>query len=409
MFVEDTLEQAMRHENNVIPDILNDLAPTPETLRLSRDRGGLICDPRPGHTERNASFSVGIKSGISVWHRFGGDNASGNVFSLLIALGFSKRQAAEYLIQRAGLSNTVSFTRGPRVEIHEPTATERAESATSKFNPLTTRGLERVNALTRPVRATEHAALEISKRGLAIAQVAFRVLKNDYVTHGRTIALAGGLVFFVTNGKGEVWAVKVRNPGTEEQLKARGIARFGYLVAGHGSPPWCSLDDGSSDTVAIVEGEMNAMALSLILGSRFAVQGVAGAGAVPYLGSLENRHVLLYADDDQAGADALNRWGLLALENGARSVKVLESLPYPNDYCDVHATLGEWLPVAIENAKTFAPTLAPPKKDPLKNAVQYTNRLHHTKHPLSGGAMVQAYNPLAKFQRKLDRLTRGLR
>jgi hypothetical protein len=406
---DGTLEQAMQHEDNNIPDILNDIAQTPETLRLSRDRGGLICDPRPGHTERNASFSIGVKNGASVWHRFGGDNASGNAFSLLIALGFSKRQAAEYLIQRAGLSNISPFPRAPRAEIKQSTATEKAEPATGKFKPLSPQERERANRLARPVRDGEHAALEIVKRGIGNAQAVFRTLKNDYAAHGRTLALAGALAFSVTNPSGQVWAVKVRNPGTEYELKARGVARYVYLIAGHGSPPWCSLDDREADTVVLVEGEFNAMVLSSVLGSRFAVQGVAGAGAVPYLGSLKDRHALLYADDDQPGLDAVNRWGMLALENGAKSVRVLEPLAYPNDFCDVHATLGEWFNQAFDQAKPFDQPFnqakTPLEKTPSSTAFPFV----HPSNPLGDGYLVKPFDPLAKYQRKMALLTRGAR
>ena len=99
----DTLESAIQQIN--LPDLLYELCPTLETVRLSRERGGLIRDPRPGREERHPSFSVNRKNGFWLYHRFG-TNDGGNAFTLLVDLGWSRREATRELLRRAGLSES---------------------------------------------------------------------------------------------------------------------------------------------------------------------------------------------------------------------------------------------------------------------------------------------------------------
>lgn len=65
---DDTLDRAIDAAN--LPDILNTLCPTYDTQHLPTG-GGVICDPRPGRSEKHPSFSVKKQKGRWLWHRFG--------------------------------------------------------------------------------------------------------------------------------------------------------------------------------------------------------------------------------------------------------------------------------------------------------------------------------------------------
>jgi len=128
-----------------------------------------------------------------------------------------------------------------------------------------------------------------------------------------------------------VWAVKVRNPGTKEDLKAAGANRYAYLTKGGHSPAWCAPDFMEDPTrpMLAVEGELNAVAVSVMLeaagqGSAYRVQGVASAEAWPHVAGLEaGRVAYLYADPDPDGDAAREAWGRLCAHLGAevRQVK----------------------------------------------------------------------------------------
>ena len=112
--------------------------------------------------------------------------------------------------------------------------------------------------------------------------------------------------------------------------------RYEYITPGRGTPAWCSPDIRQAITVLIVEGELNGMVCWLALRSleqRIGVMGTAGAHGSLHLDAFKDKIVYIYADDDEAGEDARQRWAKQALGAGAKEVFVLE--PWPQDACDI--------------------------------------------------------------------------
>ena len=92
----------------------------------------------------------------------------------------------------------------------------------------------------------------------------------------------------------------------------------------------------------ITEGELNGAAASRALlasGLALDVQGLAGAGGVPYLEGMAGRVIYLYADPDAAGAACLERVGRIAQAAGAAEVRVLAPLE-EGDFCEELGRLG---------------------------------------------------------------------
>ena len=118
--------------------------------------------------------------------------------------------------------------------------------------------------------------------------------------------------------------------------------RYEYVTPGRGTPAWCSPDIRQSTTVFVVEGELNGKMCWLVLRSqdnRIGVMGTAGTHGLLYLDVLEDKTVYVYADGDEAGNEACQRWAKQALGAGAKEVFVLE--PWPIDACDIAGALGK--------------------------------------------------------------------
>jgi hypothetical protein len=160
--VTDTLNQAIQQIN--LPDLLNEFCPTLETARLSRERGGLIRDPRPGREERHPSFSVSCKDGRWLYHRFG-TNDGGNAFTLLVDLGWSRREATRELIRRAGLSESSQGQRS-RSRKPKPNLMEQCRAVNATHRPLEMAEMERFQRLCEPIPANDpiHQVLVIEMR-----------------------------------------------------------------------------------------------------------------------------------------------------------------------------------------------------------------------------------------------------
>ena len=107
----DALSRTIERVNLV--ELLNTHCPTPETLRLNPEHGGLIRDPCPGFEEKRPSFSVSRCGGVWLWHCFGraddrGREEGGNAYHLLVRLGFNPREAVEELERFVGFSGIPS-------------------------------------------------------------------------------------------------------------------------------------------------------------------------------------------------------------------------------------------------------------------------------------------------------------
>jgi len=109
------------------------------------------------------------------------------------------------------------------------------------------------------------------------------------------------------------------------------------VVPGHGTPARCSPGFLERDTVLIVEGELNAMACYLAV-PHLGVMGVAGAGGALHTEVVGGRKVYIYADGDNPGQRARDKWAAQALKAVAVEVYVLE--PWPADACEIAGNEG---------------------------------------------------------------------
>jgi hypothetical protein len=304
------LDTATNNAN--MSDVLNELCPTPETARLNRSSGGVICDPRPGHTEHSPSFSVSHDGKRWLWKRHGGDGAGGNVFNLLEHLGYTKQQAARFLLERAGLESTTPRpSRAPAIQ-HAPIA----EKSASKLE------------VSRALLADRWPVPALEARGFTL---------EGAQACGLALASNGDTLIPITDPTGAVIALKKRAAATDAK------PRYTYLEGGTGTPAWSSSDYGQTRAVLIVEGELNGMIAHLALeqaGIGIDVQGIAGTSGKPHAHVLEGRSVLVYADGDTTGLKARDVWVQIALEAGAKSVKVLEALQDLEDFCDIAGQNG---------------------------------------------------------------------
>ena len=348
----DTLERAIQQIN--LPDLLNELCPTPETARLSRERGGLIRDPRPGREERHPSFSVNRKNGCWLYHRFG-TNDGGNAFTLLVDLGWSWREATRELIRRAGLSES-NQGRGSRPKKIQSNLLEECRTATFTHHPLEVAELERLQRLCEPIPNGDPIHHVLAERGLCdvpVEVLPMRRLSKDFGPRDQLLSRAGALVLLVIGPDGHPWAAKVRNLDPLGQA-GKTVPRYCYLIGGHGTPAWCSPRYGTGSSVLICEGELNAVAAHMALrhsGSSVDLQGMAGSNAWPHLIGLEGRNVLIYADADSAGQGAVTRWTGLARASHANTVRVLDAFD-GLDFCNLAAkygleVFGAWLELAL--------------------------------------------------------------
>ncbi len=143
-------------------------------------------------------------------------------------------------------------------------------------------------------------------------------------------------VLSITDPHGNMTALKKRHHTTSD-----GQQRYSYLTPGCGTPAWCSPCFFVSQTVLVVEGEINAMSCAVVRrnGDKdLAVMGVAGVNGQLWLEALKGKDVYVYADGDKAGQEARDKWALAAYDIGATSVKVLE--PWEMDANDILVKLG---------------------------------------------------------------------
>jgi DNA primase len=113
--------------------------------------------------------------------------------------------------------------------------------------------------------------------------------------------------------------------------------RYVYVTAKCGAPAWCSPNFSEHDTVFVIEGELNA-AICASVHPDIAYMGVAGTENHLWLPALKGKTVYVYADGDEAGQKALQRWALATYNVGAKRVLTLE--PWEMDACDVAGKLG---------------------------------------------------------------------
>lgn len=392
-----------------LPDLLNVVhLPTliaslcgPDAIRgLNADRGGVICDPRPGYEERHPSFSVYRQTGGRWrWKRHSGDAAGGDAYALLLAFGLPPQEAFSLLAQAASMSSPF-----PTPRPSSTSATKPPEHVSNRLHPLSPTELRRATALLAPLTSESPAAQELDRRGLlGWPDLQVGQLRRDYWrADGRPLAREGALAFFLTGPDGRPWGLKVRN-----LLELPGLGRYVYRLSGHGAPAWCSPQYGTAKRILIVEGELNAAVAARALsesGSRLDVQGLAGANGLPHLEGCAGRDVYLYADADDAGRACVARLARLMTAAGARRVWMLPPLQ-SGDFCDLagkgglgqlRTQLQHLLQAAVLHCPSMADEVHPHRTPP--------------PHQAQGGDVVGphelATSAWRKYQQKLRRAWR---
>ena len=396
-----------------LPDLITLKCGADAAHGLDRKRGGVICDPRPGHSETRPSFSVFLYQGRWGWKRHdGSDSQKGNAYCFLLSLGYSEIQAREELERLADVpsSSWQPLSRGQMYSAPDPL--EQAHRALSRCAPLTPDELAKVTRLLSPLAEQDQAAQDLQARGL-LGWEGLRVgtLRRTFQTReGKVLAHAGALCFILTGPDGNAWGLKVRNLGRSTELAAAGVDRYVYRISGHGAPAWCSPSYGQGSALLITEGELNGAAASRALsaaGLALDVQGLAGAGGVPHLEGIAGRVIYLYADPDAAGAACLERVGRIAQAVGAAEVRVLA--PHEEgDFCDMAGSQGiEALGAALLGlirSSTIHHTVSP---SGAKRGASFSPP-HQT---LGSGVVVQRSAvdmALSKYRAKLGKKFRGL-
>ena len=328
-----------------LPDLITRECGADAAHGLSRERGGVIRDPRPGHVETRPSFSVYLHAGRWRWKRHdGSDGQKGSAYDFLLSLGYSETQAREELERLAGVPSSGWQPSGRSPVQSAPDPLGQARGALSRCAPLTPDELAKVTRLLSPLVEQDQAAQDLRARGLLGwegLQVG-RLRRTFQTREGRVLACAGALGLLLTGPESKVWGLKVRNLGSADELAAAGVDRYVYRLARHGAPAWCSPSYGQGSALLIAEGELNGAAASRALsaaGLALDVQGLAGAGGAPHLEGMAGRVVYLYADPDAAGAACLERVSRIAQAAGAAEVRVLAPLE-AGDFCEVLGRLG---------------------------------------------------------------------
>ena len=351
-----------------LPDLITLKCGADAAHGLSRERGGVICDPRSGHTETRPSFSVFLYQSRWGWKRHdGSDSQKGNAYGFLLSLDYSETQAREELERLAGVPSSSWQPSGRSPVQSAPDPLEQARGALNRCAPLTPDELAKVARLLSPLVEQDQAAQDLRARGLlgweglqvGTLRRTFQTRESKVLTH------AGALCFLLTGPDGKVWGLKVRNLGSADELTAAGVDRYVYRIAGHGAPAWCSPSYGQGAALLITEGELNGAAASRALlasGLALDVQGLAGAGGVPYLEGMAGRVIYLYADPDAAGAACLERVGRIAQAAGAAEVRVLAPLE-EGDFCEKlgrlgAVTFGEQLRECLNGAELWQPGIS---------------------------------------------------
>jgi putative DNA primase/helicase len=239
--------------------------------------------------------------------------------------------------------------------------------------PLTDRQLTPLSDAVAQAHARRAAALcgvpeALQGRGFTLADCRLLAIAEEN----------GDAVFPIYGSAGEVLALKRRYAKPDPH-------RYAYVTPGRGAPAWCSPDLLSAERLLIVEGELNGMVCWLALRTRHpqvGVIGTAGAdGPVP-LEPLQNRSIYIYADADEAGERARQRWAQQALEAGAGAVYVLE--PWRLDACEVVGSFGK---PALRKRLAWA------RKQQVTSSPAKTTAKNHPPFPTSLPALVQCGAP----------------
>ena len=260
--------------------------------------------------ENTPAVSVNRRDGVWLWS----DKATGeggNAFDFLVrAAGMGRQEAAQHLLSLAGLADSGGAE----------------ESGRQSFRPIPQEAYAAFgNAVTVPITA-------IRGRGFNKKLLAkYRIIPAHDDPEDALIP--------ITSPDGVVIQVKRRYAKPRGKT---GKEKYRYEHSGYGGPPWCSEDSRRHATLFVIEGELNAIIAHAALEEAgevgFGVMGVAGADNALYDGLCHGKHVFIYADDDEAGHKAREKWADDARQQGARSVHTLPA--QDEDFCDYAGRAG---------------------------------------------------------------------
>ena len=266
--------------------------------------------PSPTHVDRNPSA-----------HVFDGEEG-GHVHCFGCGYHFD---AFEYLVEQRGMGRRAALEfldgpgRRPRLSVRRPFSRQ----------PDVVRECSAVALANHAVAAHLRRAEQLIGIPEALAYRGFTV---DDLRCLRVGAEGAAAVIPIMGPDGQVLRLKRRASPWEAGPRYRYVDAYGY-----GTPAWCSPGWGAADVTLVIEGELNA-AICWCVRPDLDVVGAAGvSGSLP-LRRLACRRVVLYADGDTAGRNALDRWAR-ALHHRGCHVIVLD--PWQDgDACDVAYQLG---------------------------------------------------------------------
>ena len=219
------LEAALKHPANALIPLVTSICtemqvPVPIDLRESEC---MIADPHI--PEKTPSLHLSMGRGGVVFKRFGGDEAQGGAVELVSrCLNKTPREAAEWLIQNAGL-----VERSSSVSIQQVAFKPQATSQQALPSPRNLSPEERAtfHQNWKPLTIQSHCpeTQELERRGLlpALEQGLLRAYTTQ-AWQGRRFA-KGALGFEIIGPSGEMLALRVRNLG-------KGQAKYSYPYGG---------------------------------------------------------------------------------------------------------------------------------------------------------------------------------
>ena len=305
-----------------LPALISELYPESKAKPGKQDLVHAVWKPTG---DEKASFSLYRSKQGNIWmFRDHATEQGGNSFHFLVdVIGMDKQAAAEMIMKRVGASPTPTRSRATKPNSRREVPEETSTGDTCQSTPV-------------PV-----ATLKKLKSGMNEALVA-NLIERGFTEEDRKVyrfaAKGQDAAFPIFNPDGVIVAVKRR---LAKSLKDQ---RYTYDTPGHGTPSWCSPKFRDSKNVLLVEGELNgAIAHSVILQFKkqnFPVMAMAGGNGLPYAAELAGKNVYVYADGDEAGKKAQQRWAQIAVDNEAESVKLMPPLPKGEDFCSVSHEKG---------------------------------------------------------------------
>ena len=289
----------------------------------------------PFHDDKEPSLSIVRYPDGWGWKCHAGCGQGTVVDFLMVRDGTGRAEAVRKALEMAGLAEEASKI-ATRIRIGEKKPATRPEPPETDAGP-DEEAQKRLDALMGRFHEARMRLEEqqdppplLARYGISleVASSAGLGLEDD-----------GGLLIPLYGMWGGLLNIKKRNPEGRKP-------RYYYLVRGLTAPPWRSpnLQPGTP-AVLVVEGEMNGLAAYEVFyrrRERIGVLGMPGAESSlgEWAGWLAGKDVFIYADDDEPGRKARERWADEARRAGAVRVRQMPSLPGVKDYAEMLALVG---------------------------------------------------------------------